>query len=205
MAEKTRVGVKLRLGLASLPGASEKLQSSRNAEARWRSQGPVVAPHSNGASGGRLIETHRGGPVSSQSARPLPVPPLWEPSQGDTGHTHLPLNPATVVPAEERRPPAAPFPPWRCTSLATGKASLAFRKFPLCVALCRCSCASLVRMEERHGRPPCENRRSICSHGGLRAAHVRSHRRSGSDRSQITGAHLCGISKPKRARETRLV
>lgn len=37
---------------------------------------------------------------------------------------------------------APPFPSWLCTSLATGKASLAFRKFPLCVALCRCSCAS---------------------------------------------------------------
>lgn len=66
-------------------------------------------------------------------------------SQGDTGHAS-PLNPPTVALCGKAIALTPSFPSLRAHFLVTGKASLAFRETPLCVALCRRSCASLVGM-----------------------------------------------------------
>lgn len=77
--------------------------------------------------------------MSSQDPQPLPVPLLWEQARV-TQATHL----RSIYPL---------LPQWKSNPLIpivfsvfgpTGKASLTFRKMPLCVALCRRSC--VVRM-----------------------------------------------------------
>lgn len=104
----------------------------------------MLADYLNEVSDSGLIQTNRGGLVSSQDPLPLPVPLLWERARV-TQATHLhsihPLLPLWKSDHSHTLIPIA-----MCTFLVTGKASLAFRKMPLCVALCRRSCASPVRM-----------------------------------------------------------
>lgn len=122
----------LQLGLVSLP---ESYSTARNAEALAGSCSCFSFQWSVCWLFDR--DTHRGGPVSSHSPPPLPVPPAVGTEPGRHRPHASPTQSSHCCPGGGAAALAAPFPSWLCTSLATGKASLAFRKFPLCVALCR--------------------------------------------------------------------
>lgn len=123
----------------------------------------MLAGRLNEVSDSGLIQTNRGGFVSSQDRWPLPAPVLWELARV-TQATHLlsihPLLPLWKSDHSHTLIPIAPF-----AFLVTGKASLAFKKMPLCVALCRRSCASPVRLmrcwEERTLLSPPSKREAV--------------------------------------------
>ncbi len=123
----------------------------------------MLAGHLNEVSDSGLMQTNRGGLVSSQDPWPLPVPLLWERARV-TQATHLhSIHPLLPVWKSDRSHTLIPIA--LHTFLVTGKASLAFRKMPLCVALCRRSCVSPVRMmrcwEERMLLSPLLKREAV--------------------------------------------
>lgn len=138
------------------------------------SEGPVLSGQFNEVSDSGLIQTNRGGLVSSQDPGPLPVPLPWEwarVTEAMRVHSIHPLLPLWKSDHSHTLIPIAP-----CTFLVTGKASLAFREMPLCVALCRRSCAGPARMircwgrahaalpalKKTRGSPSSESRPHIC-------------------------------------------
>lgn len=90
------------------------------------------------------MQTHRRGLVSSQDPWPLPVPFALGSGQGDTGHA-FPLNPPTVAGVEKPRC-SHPHSHRSVRGACDRKVCLASKEMTLCVALCRRSCAVLVRM-----------------------------------------------------------
>lgn len=125
------------------------------------SERSVPVGHFNGVSDSGLIESNRGGLVSSQDLWPLPVPLLWEQARV-TQATHLySIHPVLSL-WKGRHSRTLPLSPHHTSSpgtfVVTGKVPLAFRRVPLCVPLCRCSCASLIWGEEMLGKSTCRSR-----------------------------------------------